>query len=520
MTIRHQRQYAWPALLAVAALGCDFSVTNPGLTEDKALNDASARRAIVTGAQRALANAIQANQGSILYWGAAITYEINPAGSTGSYGIPTEVQDGRLREEENNWSDASQARWVAEDAVRRFTETGAPEDSLFAVAHLWAGYANRLLGENFCAAAIDGGPEEDRTVFFTRAEGHFTEANRIAAAAGKTAVAQAALAGRASVLADLATFDGNQPATWARAAADAAQVTSNTFRWQLPMSSQDQNQYNGLYWAQAGTPYKAHTEWATYYDFYSRTTPADTRIKWLLGLQSAKTTLATGVAAKATSLELTKADALGTGLRAEAWIVVDPGGNAEVHQIASVSGSTVTLRTPVSAAYAAGDEVRLANLGDAAVSKFGGNVPFFPQQKYASSTAGVNFSSGWEMRLIQAEEALVRGQVAEAVGFMNQRRQNIGLPDLPVGTSDQAWTALKAERAFELWLEARRLGDLARWADANTPGTTFDGVWQDTDGDGTWERLESMTSPTQRALCFPVGRAEKQTNCHYLGTCS
>jgi len=48
----------------------------------------------------------------------------------------------------------------------------------------------------------------------------------------------------------------------------------------------------------------------------------------------------------------------------------------------------------------------------------------------------------------------------------------------------------------------------------------FDGVWRDTNGDGVWEQLESMTVPKQRSLCFPVGRDEKQTNCHYLGTCS
>jgi hypothetical protein len=174
----------------------------------------------------------------------------------------------------------------------------------------------------------------------------------------------------------------------------------------------------------------------------------------------------------------------------------------------------------MSSAHAVGETVRLAELGDAAVGKFGGNVPHFPQQKYTATTSPVNFSSGWEMRLIQAEEALVRVQVAEAVGFMNQRRTSLGLTAIPVGSLTEAWTALKAERAFELWLEGRRLGDLSRWNAANTPGVTFDGVWRDIDGDGVWDKLEDMTTPEARSLCFPVGRAEKETNCHYLGTCS
>src|SRR3990172_2357876 len=206
----------WAALLGVAALGCDFSVTNPGPVEDRFLNELTARRAIVTGAPPAPAPHTPANHSARPYSAAGITFEITPAGSTGSFGINTQVQDGRLEEDiqSYSWNQASRARWVAEDAIRRLTTILSPEDSLFATANLWAGYANRLMGENFCNAVIDGGPEEARTVYLTRAEGYFNEANRIATAAGKTNVALAALAGRASVRADLATFNANNAATW------------------------------------------------------------------------------------------------------------------------------------------------------------------------------------------------------------------------------------------------------------------------------------------------------------------
>src|SRR5207245_6570410 len=91
------------SLTAVALLltACDTSVTNPGLTPDGTLDRPEAWPAIVIGARRALADAIGSASGTggqLLYWGAAVSYEINPAGSTGSFGIPPDVQGGLLLE--------------------------------------------------------------------------------------------------------------------------------------------------------------------------------------------------------------------------------------------------------------------------------------------------------------------------------------------------------------------------------------------------------------------------------------
>src|SRR5256885_5763953 len=89
-----------PCAAAVAALllaGCDTSVTNPGLTPDEDLDKPAAWPAIVVGARRALSDAIGSSAGPVsqlLYWGAAVTVEINPAGSTSRYGIPTDGQAG------------------------------------------------------------------------------------------------------------------------------------------------------------------------------------------------------------------------------------------------------------------------------------------------------------------------------------------------------------------------------------------------------------------------------------------
>ena len=150
------------AALLLAA-GCETNVTNPGVTPDDALDKPEAWPALVVGSRRALANALGSSAltgGQILYWSAALSFEINPAGSTGSFGIPPAVQVGVLNAANTNadWSSANQARYVAEAAVRRFRRVMA--DTVFArslfvaQAYLYAGYSNRLLGETFCESVI------------------------------------------------------------------------------------------------------------------------------------------------------------------------------------------------------------------------------------------------------------------------------------------------------------------------------------------------------------------------------
>ena len=448
----------WGASLLGAGLlvaACDTSVTNPGLIPDDALDNPAAWPAVVIGARRALADALGSASGTggqLLYWGAAVSYEINPAGSTGSFGIPPDVQSGLLLETTTNadWTSSNQARFVAEEAVRRFKRV--MPDTLFAKsplvirAYLYAGYANRLLGENFCQSVIpvqnaDGSLSPGflgaSTLYLQRAETAFTNALATATASGKTDTVttnfkHVALAGRASVRADLATYS---LANWSDVTADAALVPDTT-RFLIPYSDQNTDQYNYLYWARAGTPYRAHTEWGTFYELYYRAT-GDPRVRW---------------------------DS--TGLT-----------------------------------------------GDAAVARFGGLVPFWPEAKYTKTTDPVRLSSGWELRLIEAEAALVAGDTATARAKMNLHRAALALPGVTFASPTEAWTALKTERALELWLEARRLGDLRRWVDNAVPGDPPDGLYRDTNSDGVNDaRVETMTAPVARSLCFAVGRNERETN--------
>ena len=443
----HDKQRSRPRwgvyLLAAATLvGCDTSVTNPGPVQDEFLDSLISHTAVVRGSSRDLSDALD----QIAYWGAAITYEINPAGSTGSFGIPTQVQDGRFDEDfSGDWDRISRAVWTAENALKRFEAvlpeiTGAPSFDSYepaAGAALLAGYATRTMGENFCQVAFEGGPLGGFEAALTRSEAHFTQAIDIGTAAGNSDIATAARAGRASVRAYLATYG---MASWSDAAADAAAVTDNDFVYVAVYSEQDQGQGNYIMIGAPGLgTYRAHTVWGTFYEDYFTTT-GDPRTPWTF----------------------------------------DPA----------------------------------IPFGDAGVSKFGGNVDFFPQAKYEDPDDPINLSSGWEMRLIEAEAILAGGgDFNDAVTLMNERRSDLSLTAIAATSTAEAYTALKLERALELWLEGRRLGDIRRW-DANS---ISGGISDVTDGvyltPGVMDATLSTLATNDR--CWPIGQNERETNINF-----
>ena len=412
-------RFAAAILPLVALADCSFDVTNPGPVQEKFLDDPAAQVAIVNGAGRDLSDALN----WISYTGAAATREIFPAGSTGSFGITVLQQQGILDEDESDvyWQRAQRARFEAEDGAARFKASLDAADYAknknVAQILLWAGYANRLLGESMCDAVINGGPKEAYTVFLTRAEANLTEAMSVASAAGETALAQAAQAARASVRADL----GN----WSGAVADASAIADG-FAYRMPYYTTDADQYNRIYWAVGNNPYRAHTVWNTFYEQYYTDTN-DPRVAW--GQSAAN---------------------------------------------------------PV---------------GDAAVLSIG-QVPWHFETKLNSRTAPINLSSGWEMRLIEAEALLTSGDFGAAMPLINKHRVALGLQPWTAANIDEAWTALKRERGIELWLEARRLGDLRRWDAASRPGTL-----------SAYEEPGSTSYLLpERNLCFPIPLSELQTN--------
>lgn len=405
--------------MTTAFSACSFDVTNPGPVQDQFLDSTAARPAIVNGAGRDLSSALN----WIAYTSGAASREIFPAGSTGSFGITPLEQVGRLVPEESDafWELGQRARWEAESGTDRFKKSMDPatyaKSAQAAQILLWAGYANRLLGENMCEATINGGPRQPSTVFLARADSELTEAMAVATAAGDTKSASAARAARAAVRVDL----GN----WTAAVTDASGI-ADAFVFQIPYYSTDQDQYNRIYWASANTPYRAHTVWNTFYDQYY-TTSRDPRVPWA---QSTK----------------------------------DVYGDARVLTI--------------------------------------GQVPWHYQTKYAKRDASITLSSGWEMRLIEAEGRLVAGDFAGALPLLNKHRLALGLQPWTATTLDEGWAALKRERGIELWLEGRRLGDLRRWTAATTPGAL-----SPYEVPGATSYLDAA-----RNLCFPISTSELQTN--------
>jgi hypothetical protein len=419
-----RRRAALLGLATVGTLGtlagCDFKVTNPGPVQTQYLDSAAARPAILNGAGRDLSQALNWTA----YTGAAASREIFPAGSTGSFGITVLQQLGELvaspGESDDPWNFGQRARWEAETGADRFKASLAGDFAKSTQAGqilLWAGYANRLLGENMCDATINGGPKLPSTAFLARADSELTEAMAIATAAGDTKTTTAARAARASVRADL----GN----WAAAVTDASGI-ADAFAFQMPYYTTDADQYNRIYWATANAPYRAHTVWNTFYDQYYTSTK-DPRVSW--------------------------------------------GQDPKVPQ------------------------------GDGAVFNLG-KVTWHFETKFAKKDAGINLSSGWEMRLIQAEALLVAGDYTNAMPLINKHRVALGLTPWTATTLADAWTALKRERGIELWLEGRRLGDLRRWKAGNVPGQLS---------------AYEVPGPTSyldasQTLCFPISSTEAQTN--------
>ncbi|MGH7466630.1 MAG: RagB/SusD family nutrient uptake outer membrane protein [Longimicrobiales bacterium] len=399
--------------LCVTLAACDTTVTNPGPVQDDFLAAQTAQAALVNGAGRAVASGLN----WIGYTGAAVTREIHPAGSTGSFGITGLWQIGDLNSDlddvNDHWNNAQRARWISEETIRRMDEVGAFSNALKQQAYLWAGFANRVLGENMCEAVIDGGAIQPNAQYFLRAEDNFTKA--IAVQTGN--LATAAYAGRAAARVFL-----NK---WAEAVSDAANVPT-TFVYNISYFNLGEDATrNRIFYATGNTPYRAHTQWNTWIAEY-RNTSNDARVPF------------------------------------------------------RVSGRDST--------------------GDAAIECCG-RVAWWPQTKHNSSAAPVRLASGREMRLIEAEARLRSNDVPGAVAKINEARANVPVANITATTSAEAWTLLKRERGIELWLEARRLGDLRRWKEGGTPGTlhVLEGV-------GTAAHL------TKQDLCFPISRSERDTN--------
>jgi len=209
------------AVALLAACGDLLDVENPGSLADADLNIPGAMPGLVTGMSFDLSRGLD----EVLQNSNIMADDLYHGGSYGPQGL---FNRGIIEKEDVDgmWGEMHRARWVAENGIERMQDVlgaGFETSPLAVRAYIYAGFANRILGEHVCDGVIDGGPREPHTVHFERAEEQFSEAIRLAAnitsASLRDSLLRAAYGGRASVRAWL----GN----WTEAAADAALVPTS-----------------------------------------------------------------------------------------------------------------------------------------------------------------------------------------------------------------------------------------------------------------------------------------------------
>jgi hypothetical protein len=154
-----------------------------------------------------------------------------------------------------------------------------------------------------------------------------------------------------------------------------------------------------------------------------------------------------------------------------------------------------------------------------------GSTPHVRQEKYPDPGSGIPLVKGTDMRLIEAEAALVQGSpdLGTFTTKINAARaqfetldpitqpSEVGSLDYPAtpngARDDDAWSILDRERHLTLWLEGRRLNDLARWDHPFLQGngvvygrfTSFDDIFD-------------IQIAAQRASVLPVAESECNNN--------
>ncbi|MFN2563428.1 MAG: RagB/SusD family nutrient uptake outer membrane protein [Gemmatimonadaceae bacterium] len=214
------------------------------------LNTPEAAKLLVDGARAAFGCALQAYiNGTALLTDemedtqlAAAAWDWDRRGWTGSLGQAYGESPCTAFQIFGVYTPLQTARYAADDAARKlenFTDQQvANRVALLAQANLLAGYSRILLGEGFCAAAIDLGPQMEPRDFFTEAEARISDEIAQGQQSNQTAIATAAQLGRARARLNLARLPG-QPVNltkYAEAKADAEQVPP-TFVYNMPYNS-------------------------------------------------------------------------------------------------------------------------------------------------------------------------------------------------------------------------------------------------------------------------------------------
>lgn len=241
-------------VLAILLLGaCDLlDVTNPGPIIDEALNQEAAGKTVLLG----IVSDVEVSLDNYAYFGGVASTDMTSDATRPWVQAPG---DGLLQPVDgaNQWDDGARAQWTAEAGIQRLMETqpNASSSPLVAAAYIWAGYANRILGDNVCVAIFDGGPPLDSDEHYVKAIEYFQQGLSMAQSLGLDSLKYAAIAGMAQSNLILGNYG--------EAASLAAQVPDD-FLWVGHRSDNSGREYNQIH--QETFPQKQVTVWGTYSD--------------------------------------------------------------------------------------------------------------------------------------------------------------------------------------------------------------------------------------------------------------
>jgi len=141
-----------------------------------------------------------------------------------------------------------------------------------------------------------------------------------------------------------------------------------------------------------------------------------------------------------------------------------------------------------------------------------GQTPMLRQEKYDDRGSDITILSGVEARMIQAEAALIAGNLGEFVGYLNDVREYFGIEEELAAPANQqeGFDMLASEKFLNMWLEGNRLWDIHRWDTDDYTFTMYEGSSvRDFLYGGT---VIYETDATRRASCVPIGFTECQAN--------
>lgn len=226
---RTLRAAATAALLAGSAAlsACSLDARNPRAITEPDLEGPEAITALVNGV---VGDYDQSYHRSVLLSG-LLSDELRASGTwpawaeadrKGTINLDAPSGDGQ-NIAHDWWVPLQRARHLAEETYGRIQLLpDAERDPAAALVRLYSGLAYRDLGEYFCAAAYDGGPQVERARSLETARAHLTQAIEIATAAGVDSTAHMARLARARLHLTLGRAD--------EALADARAVPAD-FHW-------------------------------------------------------------------------------------------------------------------------------------------------------------------------------------------------------------------------------------------------------------------------------------------------